>query len=268
MTCNKIVENITKKKVAVAKCAPDIKGAKGDTGPQGPQGPQGPVGPAGNTGETGPQGIAGKTILSGPTAPTNLVGADEDFYIHQVSAFSWLIYGPKTAGAWGAGTEMLGINNVEDAIVDGVTNKAPSQNAVFDALALKAAKAFPVNTQVVYVNFQTGSDLTGDGSFGTPYKSVQKAIDTITDATQDKPYTILLMANRQIETGDVVLKPHVSITGLGQRATYFRINSGALKPHPNYSGVTGWNLIKDLYFGGSSVVDWDLQLIGGTAGIS
>lgn len=41
-----------------------------------------------------------------------------------------------------ASVELMLNAKVEDAIVDGVTSKAPSQNAVFDALALKASKQY------------------------------------------------------------------------------------------------------------------------------
>ena len=51
---------------------------------------------------------------------------------------------------------------VEDSIVDGVTNKAPSQNAVFDALALKAPLASPTFTGVV-----TTTDITVTGLTST-----------------------------------------------------------------------------------------------------
>lgn len=48
---------------------------------------------------------------------------------------------PSTgAAATGAGRWLLAQQTVEDAIVDGVTGRAPSQNAVFDALALQPTR--------------------------------------------------------------------------------------------------------------------------------
>lgn len=44
---------------------------------------------------------------------------------------------PVTPGGYTAGYEVMSPTEVDDAIVDGVTARAPSQNAVYDALALK-----------------------------------------------------------------------------------------------------------------------------------
>lgn len=60
------------------------------------------IGPAGSPGE---DGIDGATILSGSGVPTNLVGADGDFYI-DLAAYDF--YGPKAAGAWPAGISLIG----------------------------------------------------------------------------------------------------------------------------------------------------------------
>jgi hypothetical protein len=68
----------------------------------GPAGPQGEPGP---TGDTGPAGADGRTILSGTTAPDPGIGADGDFYLDTTTAD---LYGPKTAGAWGSATSLIG----------------------------------------------------------------------------------------------------------------------------------------------------------------
>lgn len=47
----------------------------------------------------------GGVLLSGTTAPGVNTGYNGDFYIN---SFTWMIYGPKTAGAWGAGTSIKG----------------------------------------------------------------------------------------------------------------------------------------------------------------
>lgn len=52
----------------------------------------------------GPTG-GGNTILSGAGAPSNAVGSNGDFWINTTS---WLVYGPKAAGAWPAGVSMIG----------------------------------------------------------------------------------------------------------------------------------------------------------------
>jgi hypothetical protein len=95
-------------------------GPQGEQGPVGPQGPAGPTGPQGETGDTGPQGPAGptgadgspgapgadgKTIRNGSGAPGGGLGFDGDFYIDTTAD---AIYGPKTAGAWGSPTPLVG----------------------------------------------------------------------------------------------------------------------------------------------------------------
>lgn len=83
-------------------------GPKGDTGLQGLQGiagPEGPQGPQGIAGPEGPIGVSGRTWISGSGIPASTQGVDGDFYMditnHQY-------YGPKTAGAWGSGTSIIG----------------------------------------------------------------------------------------------------------------------------------------------------------------
>jgi len=65
---------------------------------EGPQGIQGEQGPA------GADGTDGNTVLNGIVDPTT-EGVDGDFYINTTTN---TIFGPKTAGAWGAGTSLVG----------------------------------------------------------------------------------------------------------------------------------------------------------------
>ena len=77
-----------------------------------------PSGVAGATGADGPAGAAGadgRTILNGTGAPDAALGEDGDFYIDTMSNE---IYGPKTAGAWGDATSLIGPTG--DAGADGM----------------------------------------------------------------------------------------------------------------------------------------------------
>lgn len=58
----------------------------------------------GATGPQGDPGADGKTILSGSVAPTT-EGVNGDFYIR---TGSWLLYGPKAAGTWPTGVNLIG----------------------------------------------------------------------------------------------------------------------------------------------------------------
>lgn len=53
----------------------------------------------------GPAGLSGTIIRSGAGAPAAGVGVNGDFYIDTTA---WYIYGPKAAGAWPAGTSIVG----------------------------------------------------------------------------------------------------------------------------------------------------------------
>lgn len=55
--------------------------------------------------EVGGGGGGGTTWYSGTTAPSNVIGADGDFYIDTAAK---MFYGPKTLGAWPAGVSMVG----------------------------------------------------------------------------------------------------------------------------------------------------------------
>lgn len=126
---------------------------------------------------------------------------------------------------------------VADAINDGTTTIAPSQNAVFDALALKeniANKAtdlvspdnikYPttlavstdLSNKVSYSDMQktalayvspSGSNTTGDGSFARPYLTIAYAISNTSDGA-----TIFLLPGLYTEA-TVIIPP-----GTGSRA--------------------------------------------------
>jgi hypothetical protein len=61
--------------------------------------------PIGPPGPQGPTGANGNTILNGIIAPSNSIGVNGDFYINTATE---QIYGPKTAGVWGAPTSLVG----------------------------------------------------------------------------------------------------------------------------------------------------------------
>jgi hypothetical protein len=85
-----------------------LPGPTGPAGVAGPQGPTGAVGPAGATGPAGAKGAKGedgKTILNGKINPSGTTGVDGDFYINTATN---QLFGPKTAGVWGAGVDLTG----------------------------------------------------------------------------------------------------------------------------------------------------------------
>jgi hypothetical protein len=63
------------------------------------------IGPQGSKGDTGDTGAGGKTVLNGSGVPILGLGVDGDFYIDTTGD---AIYGPKTSGAWGSATSLVG----------------------------------------------------------------------------------------------------------------------------------------------------------------
>jgi hypothetical protein len=59
----------------------------------------------GTNGAAGTNGVNGNTVLNGVVAPDVGVGVNGDFYINTATTE---IYGPKTAGAWGSPTSLVG----------------------------------------------------------------------------------------------------------------------------------------------------------------
>lgn len=64
-------------------------------------------------------GGGGNTILSGGSDPiNNVTGEDGDFYINTAS---WQIFGPRSAGNWGSGTDIQGADGVDGNGIVSVT---------------------------------------------------------------------------------------------------------------------------------------------------
>jgi hypothetical protein len=100
-------------------------GAAGTAGAKGDKGDAGARGEDGTDGTPGTPGADGKTILSGTTAPAAGTGTNGDFYIRTSTSE---IYGPKTAGVWGAPTSLLGDEGPEGpAGSPWVVGEAPSK---------------------------------------------------------------------------------------------------------------------------------------------
>ena len=77
---------------------------------------------------------------------------------------------------------------VEDAIVDNVTTKAPSQNAVYDALALKVSTSREINGQALSDDIElTASDIATDNTGET----IQESLDGKVNLDQTTPQTII-----------------------------------------------------------------------------
>ncbi|MBK7761901.1 MAG: collagen-like protein [Bacteroidetes bacterium] len=99
-----------------------LTGATGSQGIQGVQGIQGNPGVNGSNGTNGINGTNGKTILNGTSNPTSGQGVDGDFFLNTTTN---QIFGPKTAGAWGSGTSIIGPQGILG--IQGLTGATGSQ---------------------------------------------------------------------------------------------------------------------------------------------
>jgi hypothetical protein len=137
-------------------------GSPGATGAQGSPGVAGAQGPKGDIGDAGLSGAAGRTVLSGTGAPDPTVGSDGDFYINTSAT---TIYGPKSAGSWGAPTSLVGPSGTTNRSIQGGT-------AVIAAGANGTATA----------TCPSGSTATGGGFSQTGGLDVQESEPTGTQS--------------------------------------------------------------------------------------
>jgi hypothetical protein len=105
--------------------APGATGPQGAPGPAGANGKDGANGADGTNGTNGTNGANGNTVLSGTEAPNAGTGNNGDFYIRTNTN---QIYGPKTAGAWGAPTSLKGTNGTNgNTILSGTAAPDPTE---------------------------------------------------------------------------------------------------------------------------------------------
>lgn len=123
---------------------PKTSGAWGlSTSLIGPQGDQGIQGIQGDIGDTGSAGADGKTVRSGSGVPSGGLGVDGDFYINTAAN---TIYGPKTSGAWGSPTSIVGPQGSQGIQGETGDQGIPGETGTFmGSLVTKASNQTGVN---------------------------------------------------------------------------------------------------------------------------
>lgn len=143
--------------------------------------------PTGPAGADGSDGIDGKSVLNGTVDPTT-EGVDGDFYINTTSN---QIFGPKTGGVWGTGTDLVGTDGA-GVPTGGTTGQVLSK---IDGTDFNTQWSTPNVTGAAVARFesQTGSSegtaSAGDNlrklTFRVEYSSDGSSFFSLTDLSGD-----------------------------------------------------------------------------------
>ena len=120
----------------------------------------------------GPKGADGKTVLTGSGSPSSGLGANGDMYIDTTARD---IYGPKTAGAWGSGTSLIGPPGVS-VPTGGTTGQTLLKNPSTD---YDYSWSTPPSAPVVSVAGKTGAVMLAKADVGLG------SVDNTSDASKN-----------------------------------------------------------------------------------
>ena len=181
-------------------------GPQGDIGPVGPQGNSGPPGPQGPVGAVGPQGLQGIPGEVGPIGPAGPQGIQGEIGPIGPS-------GPQgEIGPQGVQGEPGVVTATFPLVYSGETQTVSLNQSVFRP------------QQTVYVAM-SGSDSTGNGSFSSPYASVQAAVDALSGAT-DHAVVYIMPGNYAGTT--TITRNRTHLVGLGSPRS--NVNSVSIGP--------------------------------------
>ena len=139
----------------------------------------------GGAGETGPAGADGKTVRNGSGSPGSGLGVNGDFYIDTTAN---AIYGPKTAGAWGSGTSLIGPTGSTGPQGDQGPQGDPAPTAGESGNAIIDFGAFPGKTDASVV--VTGKAEILSGSVVRAFKRIEDSADHSADEHWVEPFSV------------------------------------------------------------------------------
>ncbi|MHA7100873.1 tail fiber domain-containing protein [Roseivirga pacifica] len=157
----------------------------------GPAGADGTDGVDGIDGTNGTDGIDGKSMLNGTGAPAATLGIDGDIYFDTDAN---AVYGPKTAGAWGAATSLVGPAGADGADgtdgIDGIDGSSILSGTSNPVAANGTDGDFYINTSSLQIfgpktggAWGTATPLQGNGIQSTMDNPDGSITFTYTDGT-------------------------------------------------------------------------------------
>lgn len=166
----------------------------------------------------GTSGPRGNSVLTGSGTPASTVGIDGDWYIDNTIPTALVIYGPKTAGAWGSGQAfgsggggagaLLAINNLSDL------NSAPAART---SLGLGGAAMLNVGTG-------TGTVAAGDDS-------------RLTNSRTPNPHAASHAANGSDPVAPAAIGAYGSIAGSALEGRVTTVENTALTKSDNLASL-------------------------------
>jgi len=157
---------------------------------------------------------------------------------------------------------------VDDAITNGVTDKAPSQNAVFDALAAKSGSI--LNTNILFVD-KSGNDGTGTGSQEKPFLTVAAAMAAVSSPTSANRYAIFVGVGTFTEA-TLTLKPWTWIVGVAGStmggAARISVTGGSITLDASWADGSQRGGLTNIYLTGSTAINFDRQAISGSGSVT
>ena len=177
-----------------------IKGDKGEPGIKGDKGDTGPQGPKGDTGEKGNQGIQGERGPKGETGEQGERGSQGL---------------PGRQGEKGKDANYETVSNMINDNIVPVKNNLENTDETLSKVYKKMTSS--VNIYVA----STGDDNTGDGTIEQPYRSIQKAVDTIPK---------LIEKDHFIKVSEGEYDEEVIIKGISGSAVWISRKDGVVDP--------------------------------------
>ena len=166
------------------------------------------IGPAGADGDDGADGADGRTVLNGEGVPEADLGEDGDFYL---DTLTYDLYGPKTAGDWGAATSLIGPAGADGADGDdGADGRTVLNGEGVPEADLGEDGDFYIDT-LTY-------DLYGPktaGAWGSPYELV--GLDKVQTFTAGQAGEITALVDGATVAIDLADSNHFSLTIGGNR---------------------------------------------------